>query len=497
MRHSREIRYDQSMMRTSLVLLVAFLFRMIALGIKPPHFDEGINGHFVLQIWRDGFYSYDPTNFHGPLYFYLLHFAEILWGRSVESFRIMNALIAVGLVGAVWSLRREVGRVAEWAAWILAVSPAFVFYGRYAIHESLFVLGQVLFVAGRFRRRSFLTALGAVIMIATKETFFIFIGTWFIAEFLIGWLERWELGGARVAEPRESRWVVVAAVVLSVTSLLLLFTGFLAKPSGAFDFFKAFDFWSKTGQVGNGHEKEWSYWLMLLARYEWPLLLSLSLVPLVLWRSSSRRVRTLVLAGFGHWLAYTLIPYKTPWLILGFWPLAFVMGGLIESTSGWVRRVVKPIAISLLAISTWKAYELSFEKFVDPTEPYVYVQTTADYTNVMAVLKRAVQARPELRNELVLLLVKEPWPLPYDMSLFPHLKYVRLEDLAADPSLLERAGLLLIDEDPWNGVRKILKKPMLRMSFHLRDAYQGGWALFDQEKFKSFVPLGAEVEGAR
>ncbi len=74
---------------------------------------------------------------------------------------------------------------------------------------------------------------------------------------------------------------------------------------------------------------------------------------------------------------------------------------------------------------------------------------------------------------------------------------MRLEDFATDPSLLERAGLLLIDEDPWNGVRKILKKPMLRMSFHLRDAYQGGWALFDQEKFKSFVPLGAEIEGAR
>ena len=242
MRHSRENRHDKSIARTSLVLLVAFLFRIIELGIKPPHFDEGINGHFVLQIWRDGFYSYDPTNFHGPLYFYLLHFAEILWGRSVESFRIMNALIAVGLVGAVWSLRREVGRAAEWAAWILAVSPAFVFYGRYAIHESLFVLGQVLFVAGRFRRHSLLTALGAVIMIATKETFFIFIGTWMIAEVLISRLERWELGGARVTEPRESRWVVVSAVVLSVTSLLLLFTGFLAKPSGAFDFFQGLRF---------------------------------------------------------------------------------------------------------------------------------------------------------------------------------------------------------------------------------------------------------------
>src|SRR5205823_9442942 len=40
--------------------LAAFL-RFLLLGMKPPHFDEGINGWFVDQMLRNGFYKYDPT----------------------------------------------------------------------------------------------------------------------------------------------------------------------------------------------------------------------------------------------------------------------------------------------------------------------------------------------------------------------------------------------------------------------------------------------------
>src|SRR5256885_10867893 len=48
--------------------LAAFL-RVLLLGMKPPHFDEGINGWFVDQLVKNGYYKYDPTNYHGPLHF--------------------------------------------------------------------------------------------------------------------------------------------------------------------------------------------------------------------------------------------------------------------------------------------------------------------------------------------------------------------------------------------------------------------------------------------
>src|ERR1051326_7731923 len=65
-----------------IVALAAFL-RFFLLGIKPPHFDEGINGWFVDQLVKTGFYRYDPTNYHGPLHFYVLMLSQTLFGRNL------------------------------------------------------------------------------------------------------------------------------------------------------------------------------------------------------------------------------------------------------------------------------------------------------------------------------------------------------------------------------------------------------------------------------
>ncbi|HMG72473.1 MAG TPA: hypothetical protein VK582_03160, partial [Pyrinomonadaceae bacterium] len=41
-----------------LILALAAVLRILFLGIKPPHFDEGINGWFVDQMVKEGFYRY-------------------------------------------------------------------------------------------------------------------------------------------------------------------------------------------------------------------------------------------------------------------------------------------------------------------------------------------------------------------------------------------------------------------------------------------------------
>lgn len=493
------------------LLAVAALFRFWQLGLKPPHFDEGINGHFVLQIWKDGFYSYDPTNFHGPLYFYFLQLAEVLWGRSVESFRFATAILSTGVVAMAFSLRRFLGPAAMAAAWILAVSPAFTFYGRYAIHETLFVFAQMLFIYGRLnwlqapsRQAIAQMAAAVVILLSTKETFFIFLGTWFIAEFGVFVLERWE----RSLRPW-SRWstlgkeektlllqIGIGATVVSLVTLAALFSGFFAKFSGVVDFFRAFDFWTKTGSQGNGHEKPFFYWLELLARYEWGLLLGLAASLYALWklRTGERWQRVLLLAGFGQWLAYSLIAYKTPWLLLSFWPLAFFL--LPPSPeSRWVRRTLAASVAFVVAGTSWISWNLNFVNYADPSERYVYVQTTTDYSAVMAVLKQKVDRSPEARNLPIVIMIQDPWPLPYDISLFPKARYAKLEDVSADPSIVATAGLLLIDGSILEGLQKVMPKQFAQMPFQLRDAYSKGWALFDFEAFKDVLAVDVPLVG--
>lgn len=504
------------------ILLIAAYFRMSDLGIKPPHFDEGINGHFVLTLWRDGYYTYDPSNFHGPLYFYLLHLSEVLFGRGVESFRTMNGFLSIGLVAFLFQFRRFVGGAAVWAAAMVAISPAFTFYSRYAIHETLFIIGQVTFVYGRLlwmqrpgRESIYFLAAGLVIMLATKETFFIFVGTWFIAEAVVffserlnRWLRRVRLNEQHPEYPApwsrlgelsslEMESLVRAAWIstsLSVFLLLALFTGFFENPKGALDFLRAFDFWAKTGNAGNGHGKEASYWISTMWRYEWLLILGLIVGAFAAlpFRWSNRAQRILVLTGFGSFLAYSIIHYKTPWLLLSFWCLFFFM--IPQFTTGLWRWAVLVIILVGFGHDSRRAWDLNFHKYTDATEPYVYVQTTKDYSNVLGALGRIMKTAPDTRNLVLLVMIQDPWPLPYDVALFPNLKYAKLPDIDRDPGLLKNADVILLDGGHLEGLRKVLPKRFARMRFQLRDAYEAGWALFDFEKFQASLSGDLDIE---
>ena len=95
------------------ILLIALVLRVLWLEDKPPHFDEGVNGYFVDQITRTGFYHYDPTNFHGPLHFYCLFVSQTLLGRAAWVLRLPVALLSTACVGLLLGLRPYVGNRAS------------------------------------------------------------------------------------------------------------------------------------------------------------------------------------------------------------------------------------------------------------------------------------------------------------------------------------------------------------------------------------------------
>src|SRR5206468_11708942 len=171
------------------ILGLAAVLRFFLLGIKPPHFDEGINGWFVDQVVHNGFYRSDPTNYHGPLHFYVLLFSESLLGRNVWALRLPVVLVSIGCVWLALKFEPLVGRnVSRIAALAMAVSPAFVFFGRYAIHEvwlqffsTMFILGLLgLWKLGRVNYLWY-AGMGIAGMILTKETYAIHVACGVIA----------------------------------------------------------------------------------------------------------------------------------------------------------------------------------------------------------------------------------------------------------------------------------------------------------------------------
>src|SRR3989475_3578433 len=166
------------------ILGLAVFLRFFLLGIKPPHFDEGINGWFVDQVMKNGFYRYDPTNYHGPLHFYVLLLSESLFGRNLWALRLPVVLVSIACVWLALKFEPLVGRtVSRIAALAMAVSPGFVFYGRYSIHEVWLVLFSMMFILGllglwKFGTSNYLwcAGMGLAGMILTKETYLIHVG---------------------------------------------------------------------------------------------------------------------------------------------------------------------------------------------------------------------------------------------------------------------------------------------------------------------------------
>ena len=119
--------------RVAVVALAAFL-RLWQLELRPPHFDEGVFGLIADDIRQIGYYPYNPGYYHGPLLHYVLFGSTSLLGRNLWALRLPEALAGILLVDWIFRFERFYGaRVCLWTALAIAVSPAYVFFSRYAI----------------------------------------------------------------------------------------------------------------------------------------------------------------------------------------------------------------------------------------------------------------------------------------------------------------------------------------------------------------------------
>lgn len=497
-----------------LTFVIAVALRFIFLGWKPPHFDESINGWFVMQVWDKGYYNYDPNNFHGPLFFYYLQFFELIFGRTVEVMRGATGLLSIGCIYLVLLHKRFVGNLAYWAAIFLAISPAFVFYSRYAIHETLFIFAQILFSLGFWSWRegrnwiAYTQMVVAVLILAsTKETFFIFLGTWAIALGVLKLTQ--DILKQRAEEPKGKTAVAVKLplskpeiyrmVQVSIAAFVVLyalFSNLFADPAAIKEFFQAFAVWTKTGSGKSGHEKPFVYWIFILWRYEWPILFALSLTPLAVLRKGSYHLRIFALIGFGTWLAYSIIPYKTPWLAMGIiWPLAFVLGWFVEGCRN--RFATKPILVVPLALFVLsplvQTLRLNFIEFTNEKEPYVYVQSTTDIKNLMDLVDLQIRRSPADFNMRIEVATEEGWPFPWIFGRFPNLHFMPIATLT--PERVRDGDVILYDGKDSAAIEEKLQAKYYRIPLKLRSSYNPGFALLRVSMFEGLLPAETEQKG--
>jgi uncharacterized protein (TIGR03663 family) len=329
-----------------------------------------VNGNFLVRLVREGAYNYDPANYHGPTLYYfsaiIPWITKLLFGNTARdnyglttfTIRLVPVVFSLATIVLIFLLRRRLGTIAALAAGLLlAISPGAVYLSRYFIHETLFVfftLGIVV-AAVRFydeRNPAYLVpaAASAALLFATKETAMISVGVLVIALGMT-WAYMWLLRAAGVTStPKRSREArglraiidqmggmprlyanLGVALIVFVALYVLFYTSFFTNNKGFSDSLQTFAIWAKTGSEAHKHPP--TTYLVWLFSQESPLLFIGALgAAITVLRPKNPFALFCALWSFGLIAAYSLIAYKTPWLMLNFIvPLALTAGYAIQA----------------------------------------------------------------------------------------------------------------------------------------------------------------------
>ena len=415
-----------------LLLLILLLFRFYDLGVRPPHHDESVNGWFVDGILNRGYYVYDPHNYHGPLFFYILTLFEKIFGRSIEALRYPTVIFGSLITFTPFLFRKWLGRSGTWiAAIFFTFSPALIFYSRYSIHETLFAFSCILFFyfwlsvrdSGFVRKNVLGLGLSLGAMACLKENFVLFGASLGVAEGVL-----WLIDKKPPVKFNRNFWIgLLLSFSLAARVIVLFFSGFFQDANGVPNFFKAFTFWFQTGENGNGHAKPFYYWIQLMGQFEWFALLGLFLCGLAFQKKIPRELKLVSLTSVVLWLIYSIVAYKTPWCVLAYeWGLIFVasywLGKSYDSKKGQIWVILA--MMGGLTVSVYQAYDVAYVNPDQDNHLFIYGQTYREFLPPVQEIINLGRAHPELYTSMKMQVISTfTWPLPYLLGEFKSVGY--------------------------------------------------------------------------
>jgi uncharacterized protein (TIGR03663 family) len=417
------------------------------LGKRPFHADEATGARITAKRLESGGVGFDPKHYHGPLLsgsaMPLCRWNEQTRWQDLRKSTLRTIPAAAGTLLLLLPLlgRRRFGDPAMlFAAACLATSPLLVYYSRMFIHESLLVLlGMAVPWFLPDRRRWWLAGVLTGLMFATKETFAISVLAWTGAALLLAWEKRGLIDRAALLRAwRECRLPAAVAVTAAALASMFFYTGGFRNPQGAVDAIRTFFVYETVG----GHDKPFFYYFQLLALpekaggrwwFETPLLVAALVAYAGTFRSgwfppqSRDAVRFLSYSAAGHFLIYSLIGYKTPWLACLPWAhVAVVAGFAVAPLAG--RGLAGSLAALLFAAACLVPQVKVSRNAVgclasDVRNPYAYVPTRMDVERLedWLVRLREVVGGPAL--EPVAVAGADYWPLPWYLRSFGRIGY--------------------------------------------------------------------------
>ncbi len=470
----------------ALILVLAAGLRFPRLAERPMHADEAVLADKFGALLETGAWQYDPRDYHGPVLAYLTLAPAWLAGAhryldlTEPVLRSVPAVLGSVLVLAPLLLARWLGWTQAVAASLLvSVSPAMVYYSRYYIPEMLLTCLTAALIVVWWRYLcdgwfgwALCTGVLAGLMFAAKETAIIALACVALST---GLTATRKLPGWR------HTLLGLAAALVAVFGLMGWQPALHALGNNV----------HRAVQAGP-HVHPWDYYLRLLlyspgaGGFFWSegLILVLAAVGCAAafrqaWVAGIEHglVRLLTVFTLSMTVCYSLIPYKTPWCLLGFLYGMILLAGVgvgVLAQMRW-RALVSAVIVAGAAHLLYQAVLASRTYSSDPRNPYAYAHTGTDVYAMRDRLEGLAAADPQGREMPVQVLGRENlWPLPWYLRSFPHVEWwrgvteqMRLASVIITTPALEGALVHRLYEVPPPGQRPLYVS-MFRREMDLR-----------------------------
>jgi predicted membrane-bound mannosyltransferase len=166
------------------LLLAAIVMRLWDLGARAMHHDESLHALYAWNLSTGRGYEHNPM-MHGPFQFEANAALFFTFGDSDFTARLLYALVGTALVAMPFMFRSRLGRRgALFTAALLTVSPAMLYFSRFARNDILMAAWSLGLVISMWRyidegrtRYLYISAALLALALATKETSYLLIAT--------------------------------------------------------------------------------------------------------------------------------------------------------------------------------------------------------------------------------------------------------------------------------------------------------------------------------
>ena len=272
-------------------------------------------------------------------------------------------------------------------------------------------------------------------------------------------------------------WPIVAAIAAACVLAVVLYSSFFTHWQGPLDSILTYETYLHRGGGGN-HNQPWDFYFQLFAvrvparGFFWPdaLIAGLAIVGFVvsllpasvyvchgrpgrdesLAKSATSATTNTAETAVAHtsmavahllprflafymlalMLAYTVLPYKTPWCMLGFLHGMILLSGVgaaavVRWLPGWPLKVIACLLVGAgVTHLAWQCCAVNFRFPADSDNPYVYVHTTSDTVKLAEQVDRLAGLADEGRDITIHVVTPDNyWPLPWYLRKFPRARY--------------------------------------------------------------------------